>query len=124
MSLSIYRDQDIYQQVGDPTKEAGRKDVLPSSVLEPHPSTSSGADGDCLKTAQEASGAERKTSGKSMDVLDKFTPCVAQDVCNSPDKSHLRDPLEEKNQVGHCHVGDNQVYGLQGTASAGCRSVS
>ncbi|KAG5201103.1 hypothetical protein JEQ12_005637 [Ovis aries] len=40
-------------------------------------------------------------------------------------KSHLGDPLEEKNQkVGHCHVGDNQVYGLQGTASAGCRSVS
>lgn len=60
-----------------------------------------------------------------MDVLDKFTPRVAQDVCHSPDKSHLGDPLEEKNQkVGHCHVGDNQVYGLQGTASAGCRSVS
>ena len=59
-----------------------------------------------------------------MDTIDEFTPSAVQDVCHSPHKYHVGDPLEEKNQeVGHSHVGENQVYGPVCMASAGWRSI-
>lgn len=67
-ALNIYRNKGIDQQVGDPTQKAEETGVLPSKVFQPHPATSFGTDGDCLKIAQEASGTERKSPGHSMDI--------------------------------------------------------
>lgn len=82
---NVDRNKGIYEQVEDPKQNTGETDVLPGLIFEPHPPSSSGADGDGLKVAQEASGAERKAPGHSADITDKFAPCVSQDGCYSPD---------------------------------------
>ncbi|XP_053462091.1 platelet glycoprotein VI [Nycticebus coucang] len=120
----IYRNKDVDQQVGDPAEKAGEANILQSCIFELPPPPSSRADGDGLKTAQVASRAERKAPGHSVKISDKFTPHISQGVCHSPDKYHLRDPLEEKKEeVGRSQVGEDQVCGPGCPAGAGDEGV-